>query len=423
MPKLTSKDLRHNLYLNSLHEFSWGFGFAFHTVYAVIPLFMNKLGAPDAIVASLAGLFYILMSIPQFFSAFLGRNIKNIRWAAIGVHGFAIPPMFIAGFVFAFLTPLGDNAWIFYYICFILYGLSVGIIIPIWTGFLRHATDDKTRGSFFGISFAFNSIGGFVGGILVKLLLSSSIPFPNNFGWGFLIFTASMTIGAVLFVGFRLDSSSEIQSHRTASHFFQEIKTIIQTHTNFRKYLLARIFFTFNYPAMSLYAVYSQDKFNFDISEAGIFTALTAIAYGFASYASGKIGDQFGHKTSLTLAFIAHLLAVLTASTAQSMVWVYGIFLFIGIAQGAFMPSAMNMVYDFAGEKGDNKLIMALIDSTLAPFTLIAIVVAGIMAEMYSTIWIFTIIAVMMFVGLFLLVFMVKDPKDHSYESMIYVDS
>jgi len=102
---------------------------------------------------------------------------------------------------------------------------------------------------------------------------------------------------------------------------------------------------------------------------------------------------------------------------------VYGIFLFIGIAQGAFMPSAMNMVYDFAGEKGDNKLIMALIDSTLAPFTLIAIVVAGIMAEMYSTIWIFTIIAVMMFVGLFLLVFMVKDPKDHSYESMIYVDS
>ncbi len=416
MPKLTPKDLRNNLSLNCLHEFSWGLGLAFNTAYAVIPLFMNKLGAPDAIVASIAGLFYILMSIPQFFAAFMGRNIKNIRWAAIGVHGFAIPPIFIAGFVFAFMTPLGPNAWIFYYICFILYGLSLGLIIPIWTGFLRHATTDKTRGSFFGISFAFNSIGGFVGGILVKILLSSSIPFPNNFGWGFLIFAASMTIGALAFIWYKLDTPTEVQPHRTAKQFFDEVITIFKTHVNFRKYLLARIFFTFSYPAMSLYAVYSQDKFNFEISEAGIFTVLTAVAYGIASYVSGKIGDRFGHKLSLAIAFSAHFLAVITAITAQSMLWVYGIFLFLGIAQGAFMPSAMNLVYDFTGENGDNKLYMAIIDTSLAPFTLIAILVVGIMAETVSTVMIFSLIALMMLIGLLLLLFVVKDPKLYPHD-------
>ena len=422
MSKLSPKDHRHNLRLNCLHEFTWGFGFAFHTVYAIAPLFMKKLGAPPAVVASLAGLFYILISIPQFFAAILGRNIKNIKLAAIGVHGLTLPPMFIAGYTFAFFSPTGSSAWIFYYICFILYGLSIGFVIPIWAGFLRHATNDATRGSFFGISFAVNSVGGFIGGILVKILLSSSVPFPNNFGWGFLILTASMTIGAALFIWFRLDTPTEIQPHRTIKHFIREVKTIFKTRLNFKRYLLARIFFTFNYPAVSLYAVYSQDKFSFDISEAGIFTALTATAFGMASFFSGKIGDRFGHKISLTLAFTAHLFAIITAISAQSMLWVYGIFIFLGFGQGAFMPASMNLVYDFAGEKGDNKLFMAMVDTTLAPFTLVAIIFAGVLAETVSTIWIFSIIAGFLFIGILLLIFRVDDPNHKPHESPVYLE-
>ena len=422
MSKLSPRDLRHNLRLNCLHEFTWGFGFAFHTVYAIAPLFMKKLGAPPAVVASLAGLFYILISIPQFFAAVLGRNIKNIKLAAIGIHMLTLPSMFIAGYTFTFLSPSGSSAWMFYYICFILYGLSIGFVIPIWAGFLRHATDNATRGSFFGISFAFTSVGGFIGGILVKMLLSSSVPFPNNFGWGFLILTGSMAFGAMLFIWFRLDSSVEVQPHRTVKQFFKEVKTIFQTRQNFRRYLLARIFFTFNYPAVSLYAVYGQDKFSFDISEAGIFTILTATAFGVASYTSGKIGDRFGHKTSLVLSFIAHILAILTAISAQSMIWVYGIFVFLGIGQGAFMPASMNLVYDFAGEKGDNKLFMAMIDTTLAPFTLIAIIFAGILAETVATVWIFLAVAGFLLIGLLLMIFRVKDPNHKPHESPVYLE-
>jgi MFS family permease len=56
---------------------------------------------------------------------------------------------------------------------------------------------DKDRGRFFGISFAFNSIGGFVGGILVKLLLSSALEFPRNFGWGFSVYGISILIALI----------------------------------------------------------------------------------------------------------------------------------------------------------------------------------------------------------------------------------
>lgn len=414
MPNLSPQDQRHNLILNCLHEFSWGFGVAFHTVYAVIPLFLKQLGAPTGVSTSVAGLFYILMAIPQLFTATVGRNIRNIKLAAISVHTLVLPPIFIAGFTFAFLTPLGSKAWMLYYVCFILYGLAVGIIIPIWTGFLRHAISEGNRGTFFGLSFAFNSVGGFVGGFLLKRLLNSSLPFPNNFGWGFLIMTASITFGILLFFGYRLSTPEEQQPHKSLRQFWWETRDILRHHTNFRRYLFSRIFFTANYPAISLYAIYTQEKFGFEISEAGMFTILNVLAFGVASLAAGKLGDRRGHKISLILAFTAHLVAVITALTARSMTGVYAIFVLIGLGQGAFMPSSMNMVYDFAGNR-DNKTYMALIDTTLAPFTFLAIMLVGKLSGLIATETLFLAIGTSIFIGLFLMTALVHDPRKHRH--------
>ena len=55
---------------------------------------------------------------------------------------------------------------------------------------------------------------------------------------------------------------------------------------------------------------------------------------------------------------------------------VYCIFIFIGAGQGAFMPSAMNLIYDFAKDK-DKKTYMALIDSFLAPFAILFLLGIG----------------------------------------------
>jgi MFS family permease len=410
VPNLSPQDQRHNLILNCLHEFSWGFGVAFHTVYAVIPLFLKQLGAPTGVSTSVAGLFYILIAIPQLFTATVGRNIRNIKLAAISVHTLVLPPIFIAGFTFAFLTPLGPKAWMLYYACFILYGLAVGIIIPIWTGFLHHAISAENRGTFFGLSFAFNSVGGFVGGFLLKRLLNSSLPFPNNFGWGFLIMTASITFGILLFFGYRLYEPEEQQPHKSLKQFWVETKSILRQHTNFRRYLFSRIFFTANYPAISLYAIYTQEKFGFNISEVGIFTILNVLAFGLASLAAGKLGDRKGHKLSLILAFTAHLLAVITALTARSMTGVYAIFVLIGLGQGAFMPASMNLVYDFAGNR-DNKTYIALIDTVLAPFTFLAIMLVGKLSGVIATETLFLAMGTSIFVGLFFMITLVHDPK------------
>ena len=119
MNDINSKRDRHNLLFNCAHEFFWGIGLSFHTVYAIIPLFLKQLGAPQGICLSVAGLWSILVAFPQLFTAIIGRNIKDIKHAVIGVHIFAMPPIFFVGFIFAFFAPTGPYSWLIYYLSLI----------------------------------------------------------------------------------------------------------------------------------------------------------------------------------------------------------------------------------------------------------------------------------------------------------------
>ena len=69
---------------------------------------------------------------------------------------------------------------------------------------------------------------------------------------------------------------------------------------------------------------------------------------GLFSYISGNIGDRFGHKYSLVMAYALHLSAILLVLFSRNMFWVYSVFIAVGAGQGSFMPSAMNLIYDFA---------------------------------------------------------------------------
>ena len=102
MKGLSLKDHYKNQKFNNLHEFFWGFGTAFHTVYAVVPLFLKELGAPDVIATSSAGLFSIIIAMPMLFTAAFTRNVNNLKKMVIRVHCLTLMVTFLLGYIFAF---------------------------------------------------------------------------------------------------------------------------------------------------------------------------------------------------------------------------------------------------------------------------------------------------------------------------------
>ena len=130
---------------------------------------------------------------------------------------------------------------------------------------------------------------------------------------------------------------------------------------------------------------------------------------------SGKFGDRWGHKTAITISFSGYLLAIMFTIFATSMTHVYAIFLALGLGHGGFMPSAMNMVYEFA-ESRDSKTYMALIDTFLAPFVLLMIVSASLLNPIIGTRNLFILSGILIAIGLLLLTFWVKEPRLHPHK-------
>ena len=409
MSGLSLKDHYKNQKFNNLHEFFWGFGTAFHTVYAVVPLFLKELGAPIVIATSSAGLFSIIIAMPMLFTAALTRNVTNTKKMVISAHCTILIVAFFLGYIFTF-SGIGKSliAWKIYFILFIIYSLSIGIIVPIWADFLEKTTKRSLRGKFFGVGFAFNSLGAFGGGILLKFLLETSIPFPKNFGYGFIILFFCLSIGTFFFAFYK--EKKQNKSNTSFNQFKIETKQIIKNRPNFHRYLFSRIFYCATLPALGLYAVFCQKKFGFNISEIGLFTVLNVISMGISSYISGYLGDKHGHKISMLIAYSFHLIAVILALLSKNMFWVYCIFISIGAGQGAFMPSAMNLIYDFA-DLEDKKTYMALIDSFLAPFSLMFLVGIGFLITKNQFVLSFCIIGFCLLIALLILYFFVKDPK------------
>ncbi|MDB9871279.1 MFS transporter [bacterium] len=409
MSGLSLKDHYKNQKFNNLHEFFWGFGTAFHTVYAVVPLFLKELGAPNVIATSSAGLFSIIIAMPMLFTAALTRNVTNMKKMVISAHCTILIVTFILGYIFTF-SGIGKSliAWKIYFVLFIIYSLSIGIIVPIWADFLEKTTKRSLRGKFFGVGFAFNSLGAFGGGILLKFLLETSIPFPKNFGYGFIILFFCLSIGTFFFAFYK--EKKQNKSNTSFNQFKIETKQIIKNRPNFHRYLFSRIFYCATLPALGLYAVFCQKKFGFNISEIGLFTVLNVISMGISSYISGYLGDKHGHKISMLIAYSFHLIAVILALLSKNMFWVYCIFISIGAGQGAFMPSAMNLIYDFA-DLEDKKTYMALIDSFLAPFSLMFLVGIGFLITKNQFVLSFCVIGFCLLIALLILYFFVKDPK------------
>ena len=406
-------DHRHNLFYNGLHEACWGFGIAFHTTYAVVPLFLKMLGAPPIIIGSAAGIFTVCAAIPQIPIAFLGQRIRNLKKGMMVAHSVMIPPMLLAGFVFGFLAPSGPSVWMIYFSCLVLFSIGVGVVLPIWADFLEQVHLPERRGEFFGVSFAITNGAGFIGGLVVNKLLNT-VPFPSNFGFGFLIYAFCIFLAVLLYCFYRLKPRKYEEVNRNFGLFKRQLTQVLKTDKNYCRYLYSRMLLAANYPAISLYAVYVYEKLQFDISEAGIFTAITVLLSGSSSFLFGKLGDQIGHKHVFVLVFLGYLGAMVTALLATKMSHVYLIFVFLGIGQGGFLTTAMSLIFEFAGEMGDKKIYFALTETLTAPLVILFIVMSGIFIPIYGMSMVLVGLGVFITGGVIALAFFTYEPRSLS---------
>ena len=128
----------------------------------------------------------------------------------------------------------------------------------------------------------------------------------------------------------------------------------------------------------------------------------------------GKVWDKCGHKNAMLLAYWGNLIAAFITIISWDMFNVYLIFTAAGIGEGAFMPSTMNLIYNFSSNRYV-KTYMPLVDSILAPFVLYYVVLIGWLVDNGNYALSLKILIGSLMIGMLTLVYLVDDPRKEKF--------
>ncbi|MFP4561990.1 MAG: MFS transporter [Spirochaetia bacterium] len=131
-----------NVLGSSLGELFWGIGLPIVVESTFLQLFLRNLGAPSTVVGLVPTLFFVGMSLFGLLAGYLTSHLENKRTVILITHTYGSIPLFIFGIV---LTAGGytDSTLTLFLVCYSLFSLGIGLILPIWQNYLMKLFSER----------------------------------------------------------------------------------------------------------------------------------------------------------------------------------------------------------------------------------------------------------------------------------------
>jgi MFS family permease len=160
----------------------------------------------------------------------------------------------------------------------------------------------------------------------------------------------------------------------------------------------------------AFYIVYGLRRFAMDEVTAGFLTAALTVTQTAANLGMGWLGDRFGHRAMLVAGSLAVTASSLLAWGARSLAWLYPVIILSGLANVAYWTIGMAITVEFGTEE-TRPTYIGLSNTLVAPFTIIAPLIGGWIADAFSFQATFMVSAVGGLVIAVLLLWLVRDPR------------
>lgn len=306
-------------------ELFWGFGWAVAIDNPMPAAFADGFGASEGLVGSFGLCSAIGLGAPMLFTAFLLAPWRRKRgllfWGhlapaiLLGVLALAVPPAAASGASVLEALYLG---------AFLVFFLSIGILVPAWLSLLGDLFPDHQRTRVLGVCFALNRVGGFVGGLVVERLLSSSELAPEaQWSWLFGLASLAMMLGSVGFL-FIVEEERTPVPRPPIGRYLRSVLALFRELTTLRAFILVDVLAVTGMIVVMFYGDVAIRDHAIDASWAGVWTRAAA-------------GTQFA--VALAITFLGYRVAPRR--------WLVGGTL--AIAGAAFLASVTTSPYGFTG--------------------------------------------------------------------------
>ncbi|MCC6737749.1 MAG: MFS transporter [Planctomycetia bacterium] len=359
-----------NLALLTAVETGWGFGMAFGFSASFIQLVMRQYGASDTQIGFLAaqwGFSTFPMVLAGYFTGHLRRKKSVVVWG----HYLCVIPVALLAAAVAWVPSNSAKIWRILAAEY-AFGLSVGVLIPIWLTFMGKVMPPKKMGSGFGVTFFFQTLAGAGAGQLAAWIL---VRWPGNVAACIGITAVVMAVANVFFLPVREPEAEAAPRPAAFLPFLRELFGQLRTHPQMRALLAAELLFCAQYGIVGFYAARAAD-FGGNAATGATFTSVVAIAQAFSALLGGWLVDRIGPKPVLAAGRLAVAVAAVFAWRATGIGALIPAALCVGAFWGVRSSAGFAMFREVSGREEVTSLY-GLFTLVVAPFAAAVPLVAG----------------------------------------------
>jgi len=403
------RHLHHNITVNVLDGSFFGFAMGFASFVTIIPLFISQLTDSAILIGLIPAIHSFGWQIPQLFTASGVSRLRRYKPRTLAMTIHERLPFFGLALVAWYLPKLeGNTALALIFLLLIWQGFGGGFTANAWMSMIAKLMPPGRRGTFFGIqSSAANALAS-LSAILAGLLLTQ-LDSPLDFASCFFLAGLSMAISWLFLSLTREQEDTTKVISEEKPPFWRDSRNILRKDHNFRWFLVVRILSQFSLMGSAFYIVYAAREFGLEALTAGIITGVFMFTQIIANPILGWLGDRWSPRGVIGICALAGFLSALLAWLADSANWFYPVFILTGLASVAYFTVTNAMMVGF-GLEVERPVYIGLSNTLIAPATILAPLLGGWLADLYSYQLTFAVSAVTSLMMAAVIQFLLRDP-------------
>ncbi|MBI2194182.1 MAG: MFS transporter [Planctomycetes bacterium] len=365
-----------------VHTF-WSFGSTFFSHLALIPVFLQELGASNLVIGTLPALVTLFMFGPQVLAAHLTSHLPVKKRVFASIHYPGCAAILVLGVLTQLWGRTDRRALIAAtLVCLAAHSLSLSFAMPMWSNLVAKLFPPERRGRDIGRIFF---VGGLTGGLgaLLSRELSRRFEFPIGYTLGFLL--ASLVLTAAVTAFFFLDEPAHPDPgpKRKLGAFFRSLWGDLRGQRGYQFYLLSQVFCALSSMAFPFYAVAARELHGLGVEVGATFTAVMLLSRVVGSPLAGLIGDRLGFRALAFAPPLLTALAGLLALLVRHPGVYHAIFILGGLAAAADTLAIINLPMEFSPH-ADKTSFVAARGTLVSPVLAVAPMIGGYLADTFS---------------------------------------
>jgi MFS family permease len=404
------KHLKYNLLVNLIDGVFFGLGWGFGSMGTILPLFVSRMTNSALLIGLIPAIHGVAWQLPQLFLANRLARLRHYRPLVMLLTLHERLPYLGLALVAFFLFALGPvPALILTFLLLLWQGIGSGLTANPWQSMVAKIIPSDWRGTFFGAQAALANVAISLTSVAAGFILDRMSD-RVDFALCFVLAALGMGV-SMLFLGLTrepVDNEKSIPERLPLP--WRDWLDILRRDRNFSAFLAVRFLSSFATMGFAFYIVYGLRRFDMDEVTAGFLTAALTVTQTIGNAVMGWLGDRFGHRAMLIAGSFAVTVSSLLAWAAQSITWLYPVFVLAGLANVAYWTIGMAITAEFGTEE-TRPTYIGLSNTLVAPATIVAPLIGGWVADAVGFETTFMISAVGGLVIVALLFWLVRDPR------------